>query len=77
MPLAEPVLEIETSDPAMRDWIPPAAGRDEAPSPIAPAAASVPARDAIAAEDVVIQGVGGYLPSRVVTNAELVEAFPN
>ena len=27
---AEPVLEIETSDPAMHDWIPPAAGRDEA-----------------------------------------------
>src|SRR5580704_16574175 len=29
-PLAEPVLEIETSDPAMHDWIPPAAGRDDA-----------------------------------------------
>ena len=27
-PLVEPVLEIETSDPAMREWIPPAAGRD-------------------------------------------------
>src|SRR6516162_4107446 len=26
--LAEPVMEIETSDPGMRDWIPPAAGRD-------------------------------------------------
>ena len=27
-------------------------------------------------EGVVIQGVGGYLPSRVVTNAELVKGFP-
>ena len=30
VPLIEPVLEIETSDPAMREWIPPAAGRDDA-----------------------------------------------
>ena len=29
-PLGEAVLEIETSDPAMHDWIPPAAGRDDA-----------------------------------------------
>src|SRR5208337_1850263 len=29
-PLLDPVLEIETSDAAMRDWIPPATGRDEA-----------------------------------------------
>ena len=28
VPLVEPVLEIETSDAAMREWIPPAASRD-------------------------------------------------
>ena len=75
VPLVEPVLEIETSDPAMREWIPPAAGRDEA----ATAIGSRRSRRACTrdrGEGVVIQGVGGYLPSRVVTNAELVKGFP-
>jgi 3-oxoacyl-[acyl-carrier-protein] synthase-3 len=77
-PLAEPVMEIETSDPAMHDWIPPAAGRDDAVDSSArmrTAAARATARRPYG-EDVVIQGVGGYLPSRVVTNAELVRGFP-
>ena len=44
-------------------------------------AAAVPSASPAAArrdrgEGVVIQGVGGYLPSRVVTNAELVKGFP-
>ena len=39
LPLAEPVLEIETDDPAMRDWIPPAVGRDE----VLAVAAEIPA----------------------------------
>jgi 3-oxoacyl-(acyl-carrier-protein) synthase III len=69
--LAEPVLEIETSDPAMHDWIPPAASR--------PAIVVEPARTAVPqaspGEGIVILGVGGYLPSRVVTNAELVQGF--
>ncbi len=77
--LIEPVLEIETSDAAMRDWIPPAAGRD----PHVGALPAMPSVSAVAAatagnpiEGVVINGVGGYLPSRVVTNAELVKGFP-
>ena len=37
-PLIEPVLEIETGDPAMREWLPPAASRDDAVSPLAAAA---------------------------------------
>jgi 3-oxoacyl-(acyl-carrier-protein) synthase III len=73
LPLAEPLLEIETSDPAMREWIPPAAGREEA---IVHAAADRTAPPRFHGGDVVIQGVGGYLPSRVVTNAELVRGFP-
>jgi 3-oxoacyl-[acyl-carrier-protein] synthase-3 len=73
LPLAEPVLEIETDDPAMRDWIPPAVGRDE----VLAVAAEIPAiRQHSRCEDVVIKGVGGYLPPRVVTNAELVRGFP-
>jgi 3-oxoacyl-[acyl-carrier-protein] synthase-3 len=71
--LVEPVLEIETTDPAMRDWIPPAAGRDEA---IANAAPQRTTARRPCGDDVVIKGVGGYLPSRVVTNAELVRGFP-
>jgi 3-oxoacyl-[acyl-carrier-protein] synthase-3 len=68
--LSEPVMEIETSDPAMKDWIPPAASQ---PGPIAALArfASVAHEDAA-----VILGVGGYLPPRVVANAELVAGFP-
>jgi 3-oxoacyl-[acyl-carrier-protein] synthase-3 len=71
--LSQPVLEIETSDPAMRDWIPPAAGRDEAILPL-PSARRTTVRDR--GEGVIINGVGGYLPSRVVTNTELVKGFP-
>ena len=72
--LAEPVLEIETTDPAMRDWLPPAASED-APALLAePACAAAPRVEGAA--DVVILGVGGYLPPRIVTNVELVERFP-
>ncbi len=73
VPLSEPVMEIETSDPAMRDWIPPAASRPE--SAVVPAVA--PALLAPREEQgTVLLGVGGYLPPRVVTNAELVASFP-
>ena len=78
--LLEPVLEIETSDAAMQEWIPPSAGRHppgtgEAGAPAAASAGSA-ARPCDRGEGVVIRGVGGYLPSRVVTNAELVKGFP-
>ena len=67
-----PVMEIETSDAHMRDWIPPVAQSEESaaaePDRVRPYVAS--------GKDVVILGFGGYLPDRVVTNAELVLHFP-
>ena len=70
----EPVLEIETSDPAMRDWQPPAPAKAD----------HVEHRPAEAIDedccgrlqDVVIRGLGGYLPQRIVDNDELVQEFP-
>jgi 3-oxoacyl-[acyl-carrier-protein] synthase III len=72
--LTEPVMEIETRDAAMKDWLPPAASREET-AVKQPAAASPVSPDANG-ESTVILGVGGYLPSRIVTNAELVADFP-
>ncbi len=80
VPLTDAVLEIETSDPAMRDWIPPAAGRDSqagTPAVATSLFAGPAAAEQQRGEGVVINGVGGYLPSRVVTNAELVKGFPD
>lgn len=68
----EPVMEIETSDPAMKDWVPPAAMAAPAAAPSVPEETLRP----LQASGVVLRGIGGYLPSRVVTNAELVCAFP-
>jgi 3-oxoacyl-[acyl-carrier-protein] synthase-3 len=70
--LDQPVLEIETCDVQMKNWIPPAAAVPE-PLPqvsVAPAAPSP-------AETAVILGFGGYLPDRVVTNEELVRNLPD
>ncbi len=72
--LAEPLMEIETSDSDMKDWIPPAAsgqhvGLHEETTSAADAAEEN-------TEPAVILGVGGHLPDRIVTNAELVEHFP-
>jgi 3-oxoacyl-(acyl-carrier-protein) synthase III len=74
LPLSEPIMEIETDDPAMREWIPPAAATERlaARSEAAPAMPVMNRRG----EPVVILGVGGYLPQRVVTNEELVADFP-
>jgi 3-oxoacyl-(acyl-carrier-protein) synthase III len=69
-----PVLEIETADEAMRQWIAPAAGSAPEVHPlggVAPFDAPDGPRGAS------ILGVGGYLPERVVTNAELLENFPS
>ncbi len=73
LPLTEPIVEVETDDPAMRDWIPPAAAIERADvrtraEPVASAGRS--------SAHVAILGFGGYLPERVVTNAELVKGFP-
>jgi len=74
LPLVEPLMEIETDDPAMRDWIPPAAA-GELPvvkTDASPAASARDQRD----KPIVFLGFGGHLPDRVVTNAELVADFP-
>jgi 3-oxoacyl-[acyl-carrier-protein] synthase-3 len=70
----EPVMEIETTDPAMHDWIPPAPAleRPAAALQAAPAEAAPEKR-----QTVTILGLGGYLPERVVTNAELLREFPD
>ena len=70
------VIEIETSDSALKDWIPPApisAGSDTAAREVAAAAPAPVAGAPICS----ITGLGAYLPSRVVANAELVGAFPD
>jgi 3-oxoacyl-[acyl-carrier-protein] synthase III len=72
--LTEPIVEIETSDELMKNWIPPAAV-GEHPGNILQNA-PMPDRICDSAQDVVILGVGGYLPDRVVTNTELVQNFP-
>ncbi len=72
--LLDAVLEIETTDAAMKSWIPPAATRSEVPSP-----AVIHRTETLQqtpGEGVVIRGIGGYLPPRTVTNAELVKGFP-
>jgi 3-oxoacyl-[acyl-carrier-protein] synthase III len=69
----QPVMEIETADQGMKGWIPPAAAEAEpATFPEVPPTG----RFAPNGDEVVLLGVGGYLPSRVVTNAELVAHFP-
>ncbi len=73
LPLTEPIMEIETDDPAMRDWIPPAAAAATAAVAEAAAEPSTPSRSG---QPVVFLSFGAYLPERVVTNEELVESFP-
>jgi 3-oxoacyl-(acyl-carrier-protein) synthase III len=74
VPLQQPVLEIETADPAMRDWLPPAAAAAPAIEPL-PAAA--PTRQSSERTSVVLMGMGGYLPKRVVSNTELLKHLPH
>ena len=72
--MTEPIVEIETADEEMKNWIPPAvAGEHRRTSS---SARPLPDRAADARQEVVILGLGGYLPERVVTNAELVQKFP-
>ena len=73
LPLSQPIMEIETDDPAMREWIPPAAAAEHlAARPETAMAAAVSGRG----EPIVFLGFGGYLPQRVVSNDELVASFP-
>jgi len=71
LPLAEPFVEIETADQAMRDWIPPAAA-GETPLQM-PVAEPIVKRYA---SNVGFMGFGGYLPEKVITNEDLVAGFP-
>lgn len=73
VPLTEPVIEIETSDPAMKDWLPPVVLGAETVFQPRPSRTAASGDDA---EQIAILGIGGYLPQRVVPNAELVRAFP-
>jgi 3-oxoacyl-(acyl-carrier-protein) synthase III len=72
--LVEPIMEIETDDPAMRDWIPPAAAVEHISVRPLPVAAVQPSSAQNAR--IGLLGFGGYLPQRVVSNAELVESTP-
>lgn len=72
--LDEPVILIETSDAAMKDWLPAASTVAEPVHQPRPTAAR---RSVEEANAVVIRGIGAYLPSRVVTNTELVRGFPD
>ena len=74
LPYTEPVLEIETSDEAMKNWIPPASASAVVTQTQFPAALEAGVQTGLQA---VIRGVGGYLPQRVVTNAELLHCFPD
>ena len=70
-----PVVEIDTEDAAMKNDIPAAGAAvsvEVAPAP-ALVARQVPAQTP---KRVSILGIGGYLPERVVTNAELLKEFP-
>ncbi|MCE5252463.1 beta-ketoacyl-ACP synthase 3 [bacterium] len=77
VPYNEPIMEIETTDSGMKNWIPPAftepveADVDVEESMVSPAVTNEVVNDGTT-----ILGIGGYLPSRVVTNEELVVGFP-
>ncbi|NLF07613.1 MAG: beta-ketoacyl-ACP synthase 3 [Pirellulaceae bacterium] len=74
LPITEPVMEIETADASMRDWIPPAAAAESESLRSEPAPAARPEQRAAT---IVLLGFGGYLPERLVTNEELVADFPD
>jgi 3-oxoacyl-[acyl-carrier-protein] synthase-3 len=73
IPLTEAILEIETTDAKMKEWIPPVAA---ATQEIRPQSAGFTASPLSKEDCVSILGVGGYLPDRIVTNEEIVRDFP-
>ncbi len=74
VPMTDPMLDIETSDPAMKDWIPPAAAAET--DFHVQTTPSSNGNGRVSDDRVVIAGIGGYLPERIVANAELVKDFP-
>ena len=71
----QPVMEIETTDQGMKDWIPPAPAEVRLGS--RPDAAPAAGASEAPGPPIFLVGIGGYLPSRVVTNLELVQQFPD
>ena len=74
IPYEVPILEIETTDQAMKGWMP-SAPEMEAADPVvadSPAASAAPTS---APRKVYLRSVGGYLPERVVTTGELIKNF--
>jgi len=71
----QPVMEIETADPAMKEWIPPAAS--SAKRSRLESNAPAPEQNERQTRQVVLASLGGYLPKRVVTNSKLLERFPD
>jgi 3-oxoacyl-[acyl-carrier-protein] synthase-3 len=69
----QPVMEIETADETMRQWLPPTVAAEGKGKPEATA---LPDREVTDGESAVILAVGGYLPKQVVPNAALLAAFP-
>ena len=79
----DPILEIETADQSMKEEIPSAFDRTSSATAPQPPDSSLqpqsPIRNPQSAtlEPIVIAGIGGFLPERVVTNAELLKGFPD
>ena len=74
--LSEPVCEIETADPQMRDWLPPVASAAWLPPVDAPRCAPVQHLAAVQ-QTACFLGLSGYLPERVVANDELTANLPH
>lgn len=71
----DPVIEVETDDPSMKEEVRPGAEAEvEAPQMRVPHAHE-PA--VVADGEVSILGIGGYVPQRVVSNSELLADFPD
>ena len=70
-----PVMEIETSDVAMKNAIPSAQSKQSDIETIE-AVSVQPTPSISVAGNVCILGIGGYLPDRVVTSKELLKEFP-
>lgn len=77
IPYEVPVLEIETSDEAMKGWMPSAPEPEPTlPTPITSPEEATAGPSPAPAKDVYLRAVAGYLPERVMTTADLLRNFP-
>jgi len=72
----EPVMLIETADAKMKNWLPAAAKKTEGDADVI----SMPTPTASPSNDMAVRaahflGFGGYVPERVVHNAEIIENY--